>query len=61
MKTKEVQVHNNKCPNIYVEKIVSISSKIDWDANRLAGAKRFLPYRHYNLPNHYAPIDSSMF
>jgi hypothetical protein len=29
MKTKEVQVHNNKCPNIYVEKIISISSKID--------------------------------
>ncbi len=61
MKTNEVQVHNNKRPNIYVEKTVSIFNKIKWDENCLVGAKPFPPNRQYNLLNHYVPTNSSMF
>jgi hypothetical protein len=61
MKIKEVLVHDNKRPNINVKKIISISSKIDWDEKCLVAIRHFLLDRHYNLPYHYILIDSSMF
>jgi hypothetical protein len=47
--------------NIYIEKPVSISNKMDWDKKHLIAAKHFSLYKDYNLPNHYNPIDFSMF
>jgi len=61
MKTKEIYVRNNKRPTIYIENIVLISSKIDWDEKHLATTRYFSPYRHYNLPYHYVLVDFSMF
>ncbi len=61
MKKNEVLVHNNKHPNIYVEKTVSIFSKIEWDENHLASVRRFSPDRQYNLFDHYAHTNFSMF
>jgi hypothetical protein len=61
MKKNEIRVHNNKHPNIYVEKTISVFSKIKWDENHLVSANRFSLDRQYNLPDHYAPTDFSMF
>jgi hypothetical protein len=61
MKTNEIRVHNNKHPNIYVEKTISIFSKLKWDENHLASANRFSLDRQYNLLDHYAPTNFSMF
>jgi hypothetical protein len=61
MKTKEVYVCNNKHPIVYIENIVSISSKIDWDEKCLMVAKHFSLNKHYNLPYHYVPANFSMF
>jgi hypothetical protein len=47
MKIKDVLVDDNKRPNINVKKIVSISSKIDWDEKCLASTKHFLLDQHY--------------